>query len=100
MVKSIQRKSIVDNKIYDIDLLLRFSKDKNNLISFDPYKKNPGRGAYCLNDSEQIEILFKRRLLNKAFKQNIDIQKYNEIRKEVDEWVNKISKNENQTLAR
>lgn len=41
MVKSIQRKSIVDNKIYDLDLLLRFSKDKNNLISFDPYKRTP-----------------------------------------------------------
>ncbi|AWX69753.1 YlxR family protein [[Mycoplasma] anseris] len=92
--KNYSRKSIVDNQIYPIADLLRFSKDQNGEIHFDPQKTHQGRGAYCLKTIEQIEQLFKKRLLNRAFKQNIEIEVYNKLRNEVDEWVRKIQEEE------
>lgn len=89
-----QRKSIVDSQIYDVNLLIRFAKNQNNEISFDPNKEKPGRGAYCLNNEDQIAILFKKRLLNKAFKQNIDLEVYEKLRNEVEEWIKTTKENQ------
>lgn len=93
--KKYSRKSIVDSQIYDVNLMVRFAKNKDNEISFDPYLEKPGRGAYCLNNVEQIDTVFKKKLLNRAFRQNISLDVYDSIRKEVEEWVNKTIK-ENQ----
>lgn len=93
--KKYSRKSIVDSQIYDVNLMVRFAKNKDNEISFDPYLEKPGRGAYCLNNIEQIDTVFKKKLLNRAFRQNISLDVYDSIRKEVEEWVNKTTK-ENQ----
>ncbi|AWX42901.1 putative transcription termination factor [Metamycoplasma cloacale] len=96
--RNYSRKSIVDNQIYPIDQLIRFNKNKFNVISFDEFKNLEGRGAYCLINEEQIKVLFKKRLLNKAFRQNIDQEIYNNIQKEVEEWLVKTGKKESQTL--
>ncbi|WP_027122783.1 YlxR family protein [Metamycoplasma spumans] len=93
--KKYSRKSIVDSQIYDVNLMVRFAKNKNNEISFDPYLEKPGRGAYCLKNIEQIDTVFKKKLLNRAFRQNVSLDAYDSIRKEVEEWVNKTTK-ENQ----
>ena len=97
--KQYERKSIVDNKKYLISDLLWFSKQKDNQIYFDPEFKLKGRGAYCLNNISQLDILFKRKLLNKAFKQNITQEEYDKIRQEVNKWV-KMKLKENQTLIK
>ena len=85
----ISRKCIVTGKIVSIDNLLRFVLSKDGTIKLQKEKKILGRGAYCLKDDEVIETLFKKRTLNKSFKTNIPIETYNELRKEVDEYVKK-----------
>ncbi|WP_373434918.1 YlxR family protein [Metamycoplasma equirhinis] len=85
------RKSIVDSQLYEINNLLRFVKNKDGVISFDSTKTKLGRGAYCLNSQDQIEILFKKRLLNRAFKQNISIEIYNSMKAEVEKWIKEIN---------
>ncbi|AXE61066.1 DUF448 domain-containing protein [[Mycoplasma] phocae] len=88
------RKSIVDSKIYDINMLIKFVKNKNGIISFDKNKNMPGRGAYCLLDEDQINILFRKKLLNKAFKQNINVEVYNNLEGEVIEWIKTVKENQ------
>ena len=90
--KIIKRKSIVDGQIYSISKMIRL---KDGKITFDPDNKAKGRGAYCLNNISQLDILFKRKLLNKSFKQNISQEQYEEIRNEVNIWIkNKIKDNQ------
>ncbi|AZZ65312.1 DUF448 domain-containing protein [Metamycoplasma phocicerebrale] len=86
--KNYLRKSIVDGKIYPVQELIRFAKFNNNFY-FDPNFELGGRGAYCLKSKDQIETLFRKKLLNKAFRQNIDPEIYEKLRKEVNLWVNK-----------
>ncbi|WP_373590112.1 YlxR family protein [Metamycoplasma equirhinis] len=88
------RKSIVDSQLYEINNLLRFVKNKDGVISFDSTKTKPGRGAYCLNSQDQIEILFKKRLLDRAFKQNISIEIYNSMKAEVEKWIKEINEHQ------
>ena len=93
--KIISRKSIVDGQIYPISELIRFAILKNGEVHFDPESNLKGKGAYCLNNISQLDILFKRKLLNKTFRQNIDIEMYNTIKSEVDEWIkSKIKENQ------
>ena len=93
--KIISRKSIVDGQIYPISELIRFAKLKNGEVHFDPESNLKGKGAYCLNNISQLDILSKRKLLNKTFRHNIDIEMYNTIKSEVDEWIkSKIKENQ------
>ena len=93
--KIISRKSIVDGQIYPISELIRIAKLKNGEVHFDPESNLKGKGAYCLNNISQLDILFKRKLLNKTFRQNINIEMYNTIKSEVDEWIkSKIKENQ------
>ncbi|MGX9339234.1 YlxR family protein [Mycoplasma sp. 332] len=86
--KKYSRKSIVDGKIYPIKNLVRFAKI-NNEFYFDPNIELGGRGTYCLDNEEQIETLFKKHLLNKAFRQNIDDCIYKKLWNEVNIWLSK-----------
>ncbi|WP_045433915.1 YlxR family protein [Metamycoplasma canadense] len=86
--KKYSRKSVVDGKIYPISQLIRFAKVDNNFY-FDPNLELKGRGAYCLNNLEQINTFFKKHLLNKAFKQNINQEIHTKLRNEVEIWLNK-----------
>ncbi|RMA77574.1 hypothetical protein JN00_0425 [Metamycoplasma subdolum] len=92
--KRIERKSISNNTKYTLDKLIRFVKQKDGKILFDIDQKLGGRGAYCLNDEENIEILFRKKLLNKAFKQNISQEVYDNLRNEVAIWQKKRKDNQ------
>lgn len=83
------RKCIVTNKIVPVNQLIRFVLLKNGVIMFEKDEKILGRGAYCLKNIETIELLFKKKSLNKAFKKNIPQETYNALRKEVEEYVKK-----------
>lgn len=83
----ISRKCIVTGKIVPINQLIRFVIKKDGSILLEKKEKIYGRGAYCLKDKSIIDELFKRRILNKSFKTNISSQIYDELRKEVDEYV-------------
>ncbi|WP_330463226.1 YlxR family protein [Metamycoplasma gateae] len=93
--KKYSRKSIVDGKIYPVSQLIRFAKINNNFY-FDPNIELKGRGTYCLDNPDQINSLFKKHLLNKAFRQKIDEPIYEKLRKEVEEWVSKKTIKEHQ----
>ena len=75
----ISRKCIVTGKILPINQLIKFVLLKD--------KKIYGRGAYCTNDPKIIDDLFKKKYLNKSFKQNILPEIYNQLREEVDKYV-------------
>lgn len=83
----VKRKCIVTGKIVPTNNLIRFVLLKNGDILFEKDKKILGRGAYCINDNETIEVLFKRKILNKSFKKNISHEKYEILKKEVEEYV-------------
>ncbi|PAF54759.1 YlxR family protein [Mycoplasmopsis agassizii] len=78
----IKRKCFVTHKIYERKHLIRFAK-KNDQITIDWSLKAPGRGAYCLNDKVVIEELFKKKLLNRVFKANIDQAIYNSLKQQL-----------------
>lgn len=83
------RKCIVTNTILPVEQLIRFVLLKNGTIVFQKNKKIQGRGAYCLNDANVIDQLFKKKLLNRSFKMNISNNIYEKLRKEVNEYVKK-----------
>ncbi|WP_033160788.1 YlxR family protein [[Mycoplasma] collis] len=77
------RKCIVTNQILPVENLLRFSINKEKKISVDFNKKLLGRGAYVENKKEVIELLFKKKLLNKAFKNNFTKEEYQNLMEEI-----------------
>lgn len=85
----ITRKCIVTGKISPINELIRFVLKKDGTIHLEKNEKILGRGAYCLKDDEVIDILFKKKFLNKTFKRNVPLNVYEQLRKEVDEYVKK-----------
>ncbi|WP_237077116.1 YlxR family protein [Mycoplasma phocoenae] len=92
--KQTLRKCSVTGNSYPKNELIRFAKDKNNQIKFDPDHKLGGRGGYCKNNAETIEIFFKKKLLNKAFRTNIENKVHEEMKEEVSAWLK--NKQENQ----
>ncbi len=62
------------------DTLLKITKSKENKFSFD--EKAHGRGAYICLDNSCIDKCIKKRLLNRAFKTNIDNSVYDSLEKE------------------
>ena len=83
------RKCIVTNQILPVDQLIRFVKTKDGLIKIEKKTKLLGRGAYCLNNLESINELFKKKLLNRSFKTNISNEVYEKLKKEVQNYVKK-----------
>lgn len=87
MNKNYSRKCIVTHQILNKNCLVRFNRDKNNIISLDKNNSLSGRGAYITKDKEIISTAFKKRLLNKSFKQKINNDIYNRLKKEIDQWL-------------
>ncbi|MDW2924792.1 YlxR family protein [Mesomycoplasma ovipneumoniae] len=90
-MKNHTRKCIVDQKVYPINNLIRFTYINQKLIidkHFD--KKIGGRGAYIFNDYEKIQYAIKRKLFNRAFKTNISAFGYQNLAIEVENlWKNR-----------
>ncbi len=63
--------------------LLRIVKDKSGELSIDLTGKKNGRGAYICRDCNCVLKLQKQKLLNKAFKMNVDDQIYKQISEEI-----------------
>ena len=58
--------------------MLRIARLNDN-YTIDKGQKLDGRGAYICKDHKCIELTIKKKLLNKSFKTNLDIQIYNEL---------------------
>lgn len=83
----ISRKCIVTGKILPINQLIKFVLLRDKTIVLEKNEKIYGRGAYCTNDPIIIDELFKKKYLNKSFKQNVLPEIYNQLREEVDKYV-------------
>ncbi|MXR23018.1 YlxR family protein [Mesomycoplasma flocculare] len=84
-MKKYTRKCIVDQKIYPVKDLIRFTYSSDKLIIdkfFD--KKIGGRGAYIFADYDKIQHAIKKRLFNRAFKTKIPANTYQNLANEVE----------------
>lgn len=58
--------------------LLRIARN-NQEYSIDENNKLGGRGAYVCKDKKCIDLAIKKKLLNRAFKANLDLQIYEKL---------------------
>ena len=63
--------------------LLRIVKNKEGEILVDKTGKQNGRGAYICRKPECFEKLKKQKILNKAFKMNVDESVYSLLEDEI-----------------
>ncbi len=63
--------------------LIRVVKQKEGLIFIDKTGKADGRGAYVCNNLECLELLRKKRGLERSFKCKIDGLIYDDLEKEL-----------------
>ncbi len=77
---SVQRICIVTRRKLDRTELLRIVKTPIGEIKIDLSFKEQGRGAYVTKSKECIELLIKRKLLNRALRCDIPSAFYEELR--------------------
>lgn len=58
--------------------MIRVSKF-NGIISVEKKHSSFGRGAYICNSKDCVDLVIKKRLLNRAFKTNLDVEIYNQL---------------------
>ncbi|WKX02536.1 YlxR family protein [Candidatus Mycoplasma mahonii] len=78
-MNNIKRKCIVTNQILDISKMIRVVRLKNG--EFKVNSLVPGRGAYIINDSNFIDEIKRKKVLNKSFKTNVSSSIYKELEK-------------------
>lgn len=66
------RTCIVKKERFKKEELIRFVLNESNNVLLDVHKNLPGRGVYVHNDSSTIKKLIDKKLLNRAFKTNVD----------------------------
>lgn len=63
--------------------LIRIVKEKNGKIFIDILKKAQGRGAYLCYNKKCLDILKKKKALEKNFKCQVDGKIYNELEERI-----------------
>ena len=74
-----ERMCISCRQMKDKKSLVRIVKNKEGDIRIDLTGKQNGRGEYICKDNDCFNKLKKQKLLNKAFKQNIDEEIYKQL---------------------
>ncbi|MGL4343484.1 MAG: YlxR family protein [Metamycoplasmataceae bacterium] len=87
MKKNNYRKCVFTNEILPKNLLVRFVKTKDNQILLDKNYNILGRGSYIVKDLEIINQALEKKVLNRSFKQKIEIDTYNQMKEEVNLWL-------------
>lgn len=85
MKKIPMRKCLATNESLPKKDLLRIVKTPEGDIKVDLTGKLNGKGAYLKKSIEALEIVKKKKLLNKAFELNVDDSIYDEISKIINE---------------
>ena len=80
-----QRTCVVCRKTRDKSQLIRIVRHADGTVVFDRDAKEPGRGAYICSDGDCAEKAVGKKLLNRAFKCNIDSAEYDKLRSAVEE---------------
>ena len=78
-MKVYKRKCIVTHNLFEVNELIRVVKTKEN--NFFVNSRKDGRGAYIWIGLEDLTILKKHRLLNRAFKGEVPLEVYEELEK-------------------
>ncbi len=73
------RKCIACKTSFPKKELLRIVRDKSGGVTFDKTHTLEGRGAYVCNSDACIQKCVKNKLLNRAFKTNIEIGVYESV---------------------
>ena len=73
-----QRKCVACRNSKHQNDLLRIAKLENSFL-IDEMHKLGGRGAYVCKNNQCIQLTIKKRLLNRAFKMNIENSIYEEL---------------------
>ncbi|CAT05243.1 Putative transciprtional termination factor [Mesomycoplasma conjunctivae] len=96
MFKNYHRKCIVCQTSRPVEQLLRFSRQEENIfLDLMENEKIAGRGAYVCKRDDEIAIIFKKKMLNRAFRHKFENKVYENIENEVKtKWLK--MKNENQ----
>ncbi|NQZ66003.1 MAG: YlxR family protein [Mycoplasmatales bacterium] len=79
----ISRKCIITQKVIEKSKLIRVVRLKNG--SYEVDSNSPGRGAYVSRDKKNIEIIERKRPLNRAFRDNVDKKIYAQLIKILEE---------------
>ena len=58
--------------------MIRVSKI-NGIVAVEKKHTAFGRGAYICNKKECVDLVIKKKLLNRAFKANLDMEIYNQL---------------------
>ena len=80
MKKTPLRKDLVSKEMLPKEDLLRIALTKDGTIYIDLKGKGEGRGAYIKKDLASVEILIKKKLLEKAFNTKIPEEFYLELK--------------------
>ena len=81
MNKIPMRRCVVSGQSFPKKELLRIVKTPEGKIVADPSGKLNGKGAYIKKDSDTLNILIEKNILEKTFKMKVDESIYDEIRK-------------------
>ena len=82
MQTKMQRTCIVCRNTMNQQDLLRISRIEGEYI-LDKTHKLGGRGAYVCNNTDCIEKMMNKRLLNRAFKTNINMSVYESLKEQI-----------------
>lgn len=83
MQTKMQRTCIVCRNTLDQHDLLRIAR-VNNEYMLDKFHKLGGRGAYICNNPNCIDKMLNKRLLNRAFKTNLNVSVYENLREQME----------------
>ena len=81
MNKIPMRRCVVSGQSFPKKELLRIVKTPEGKIVADPSGKLNGKGAYIKKDSDTLNVLIEKNILEKTFKMKVDESIYDEIRK-------------------
>lgn len=73
-----ERTCIACRTKHNQDEMLRIAKNAD-IVMIDVLNKLNGRGAYICKNSDCIQTTIKKKLLNRAFKTNLDSKIYDEL---------------------
>jgi len=85
MKKTPTRMCVVCRTRSDKSSLVRIVKNKDGTIQLDKTGKNEGRGAYICSCAACLEKCIKTRSFNRAFKQQVDLKVYDDIKTNFEE---------------
>ena len=73
-----ERTCIACRKKNNQNEMIRISKI-NGVVAVEKSHSAFGRGAYICKNKDCVDLVIKKRLLNRAFKSNLDLEVYNQL---------------------